>query len=70
MDDAVRLCTRQLDFAAAQISLSAGSVLQFQAVAEQILFTGGKRLPYPAAGDEADQGREQTTADGGAAGER
>jgi len=40
VDDAVRLCARQLDFAADQIGLSAGSVLQFQAVAEQILFTG------------------------------
>lgn len=40
VDDAVRLRARQLDFAADQIGLSAGSVLQFQAVAEQILFTG------------------------------
>lgn len=40
VDDAVRLRTRQIDFAADQIGLSAGSVLQFQAVAEQILFTG------------------------------
>ena len=40
VDDAVRLRTRQFDVAADQIGLPAGSVLQFQAVAEQILFTG------------------------------
>ncbi|SEB82520.1 hypothetical protein SAMN04489745_1351 [Arthrobacter woluwensis] len=40
VDDAVRLRTRQLDFAMDQIGLSAGSILQLQAVAEQNLFTG------------------------------
>lgn len=70
MNDAVCLCTRRLDLAADQIGLSAGSVLQFLTVAEQNLFTRRKRLPHPAAGDETGQGREQTTANGGAAGER
>lgn len=36
----MRLRTRQFDVAADQIGLPAGSVLQLQAVAEQILFTG------------------------------